>query len=160
MKRPYIWAAPLFLLLASSVAQTAGSRRRVVISLTSIEKERSETAGQDKVIGNFVARNQSGKDVCLMRDIVANEFSPFVEIAVKQKWGRFRIDPGTPFPPKTRDIMKVRPGGSVIIKRVVAFVRRSRPQGGFDTMRISTIAYRCGSSGSFIVKSGPFLIAR
>jgi len=148
----------ILLTLLPATPTSSKERSVATITLTSLEIEGSEGLGSKKIIGKFSLQNRSQSSICIMRDIIENELSPFMQILRTGKRRSSARSTGLPFPPKTRDIMKLAPGASVRIVRVLGYTNEFHNSKRAGFTRVRTIATWCGSNRRFRIETKRFKV--
>jgi hypothetical protein len=95
-----------------------------------------------------------------MRDIVENEFSPFTQVSATGKLENISRTIGLPIPPKTRDIMRLAPGSSIQIVRVISYTDKLGGGGTMEFAKVSTFVSWCGNNRQFKIETKRFQTPR
>jgi hypothetical protein len=142
-------------MLLMSAAPTTGfsvGKSGATITLVSLESNSIAPNGSRPIIGRFLMQNRSQRNICVMRDISENEFSPFLEIVRIGKHDAINNEKGLPFPPRTMGIMTIVPGESIHIDRVLGYNESLRDKIA-SSIKVRTTAAWCTNGKRFKIES-------
>lgn len=147
----------ILLATVSNVSTASKPRASVKLALVSSKIEDYGSGGARKIIGTFRLQNNSQSDLCVMRDITLNELSPYLPVSLSG-WHRGQGSGAEiPNPPKSTEIMRLAPGRSLYIDRVIDYTG-THEGAKAKRARVSTFVAWCGNNRKFEIKTKLFKI--
>jgi hypothetical protein len=143
-----------FLIISFGASSVSGSSTPVTMTLVSFELEDSGEGKPNKIVGKFLLRNRAKKNLCIMRDIVVNQLSPYMQISETKTRSNSRAE--LPLPPKTREIMRIAPSESITIARVIGYTNNRNTR---KSMRVYTFGAWCGINQQVKIETKRFRLS-